>query len=159
MASNEPGRLVVSSPAFQDGEAIPAKYTCEGDNINPPLQVDHIPERAKTLALIIEDPDAPKGTFDHWLVWNIFPTAIIEENSNPGISGMNGAGKTGYHGPCPPSGSHRYYFHVYALDTLLDLPAGETKETLQTAMGPHILAKGQLMGRYQRSNKNKAILH
>jgi Raf kinase inhibitor-like YbhB/YbcL family protein len=153
MATNEASTLVVSSPAFQQGEMIPSKYTCEGSNINPPLQIDHIPEETKTLALITEDPDAPKGTFDHWLVWNIPPKAAIGENTSPGISGANGAGKTGYHGPCPPSGSHRYYFHVYALDTSLDLLAGETKEALQAAMETHILASGSLMGRYQKQNQ------
>lgn len=144
--------LIVSSSAFQHEGTIPSRYTCEGDNTNPPLQIDQIPEGTKSLAIIMEDPDAPKGTFDHWLVWNIPPQGMIKENSNPGISGTNSAEKTGYHGPCPPSGSHRYYFHIYALDAELDLQAGETKETLQTAMAPHILASGSLMGRYQKQH-------
>jgi len=152
MAKNPVGALEVSSPAFEEGGAIPARYTCEGMNINPPLQIGQIPEGTQTLVLIVEDPDTAKGVFDHWIVWNIPPGNRIEENSHPGISGTNGAGKTGYHGPCPPSGSHRYYFHVHALDAALDIQAGETKETVQTAMAPHLLASGQLMGRYARQH-------
>jgi Raf kinase inhibitor-like YbhB/YbcL family protein len=110
MPNNETRNLTVSSPAFNNEGDIPAKYTCEGEEVNPPLQIDAIPEEAISLALIVEDPDAPKGTFDHWIVWNIEPKSSITENSNPGISGSNNGGKTGYYGPCPPSGSHRYYF-------------------------------------------------
>jgi len=151
MENIKTGTLLISSPAFQHEEFIPSKYTCDGENINPSLEIDHIPEGTETLALIMEDPDAPKGTFDHWLLWNIFPKSPIMENSIPGISGTNGAGKTGYHGPCPPSGSHRYYFYVFALDAKLDLEVGADKKALQEAMKPHILAKGNLMGRYQRT--------
>ena len=147
----EPQKLKITSTAFKEGEAIPSKYTCDGEEINPPLKVDDIPANAKTLAVIVEDPDAPKGTYDHWLVWNISPTGHIKENSRPGISGHNGAGKTGYHGPCPPSGSHRYYFNVYALDSELDLPVGSDKNVLQEAMRPHIIAEGTLMGRYEKA--------
>lgn len=157
MANKATGNLIISSPAFQNEGIIPAKYTCDGEDINPPLKVDKIPEGTQTLAIIVEDPDAPKGTFDHWLVWNIPPKNSIAENRIPGISGKNGAGKTGYHGPCPPSGYHRYYFHVFALDNSLDLEAGVDKKALQQAMEPHILAKGSLMGRYQKADKtNKA---
>ena len=147
------GTLSVSSSSFQHEGNIPSKYTCDGEGINPPLQVDSLPENTQTLAIIVEDPDAPKGTFDHWVLWNISPTSVIKENSIPGISGTNGGGKTGYYGPCPPSGTHRYYFHVFALDASLDLEAGADKKALQEAMKPHILAKGSLMGRYQRSNQ------
>jgi Raf kinase inhibitor-like YbhB/YbcL family protein len=153
MAEVKTETLTVSSPAFRYEGMIPSKYTCDGESINPPLQIDQIPEETKTLAIIMEDPDAPKGTYDHWLLWNISPKNRISENSIPGISGINSSGKTGYHAPCPPSGSHRYYFHVYALDTTLDLGAGSNKEALQKAMKTHILAKGTLMGHYQRSNK------
>lgn len=142
--------LVVSSPAFTHEGMIPSKFTCDGDKINPPLNIRQIPEGTKSLAIIAEDPDAPGGTYDHWLVWNIKPTATINEQANPGTSGRNTAGKTGYHPPCPPSGSHRYYFHVYALDRNLDLLAGEGKKALEQAMQSHILAKGTLMGRYER---------
>ena len=155
MATKKPGSLIISSSAFENEGSIPAKYTCEGEEINPPLHVDNIPDDTQTLAIIVEDPDAPKGTFDHWLVWNIPPEGSIEENRIPGISGINGAGKTGYYGPCPPSGSHRYYFHVFALDKSLDVEAGIRKGALQKAMEPHILAKGSFMGRYQRSDKSR----
>lgn len=141
--------LYITSPVFQRDGNIPSRYTCDGDEINPPLEIEQIPEGTQSLAIIAEDPDAPKGTFDHWIVWNIPPGRHILENTNPGISGTNGAGKTGYHGPCPPEGTHRYYFHVYALDTALDLPAGSSKKELQTAMQAHILAEGSLMGLYE----------
>jgi hypothetical protein len=100
--------------------------------------------------LIVEDPDAPNGVFDHWLVWNIRPASNINEDSLPGISGDNSAGKSGYHPPCPPNGSHRYYFHVFALDTALDILAGSKKKLLLQEMEGHVIAKGSLMGRYQR---------
>lgn len=151
MPNKEISDLIISSPAFNNEGDIPAKYTCDGEEINPPLQIAEIPKEAITLALIVEDPDAPKGTFDHWLVWNIKPNSTIDENSIPGISGSNSAGKTGYHPPCPPSGSHRYYFNLFALDTSLDLPAHADKKALQNAMQSHIVAKGSIMGRYQRN--------
>lgn len=142
--------LSVSSPAFVHEGDIPAKYTCDGEGINPPLSVRQIPEGTRTLAIIVEDPDAPKGTYDHWLVWNIPPNENIKENTIPGISGNNSAGKTGYHPPCPPEGVHRYYFHVFALGSSLDLTGKETRQHLEEAMEPHILARGTLMGRYKR---------
>lgn len=150
MESNSTSSLKISSTAFDHEGVIPSKYTCEGEEVNPPLQIDQIPATAKTLAIIVEDPDAPNGTFDHWLVWNIPPTKLIGGDVTPGISGKNGGGKTGYYGPCPPSGFHRYYFHVYALDTELDLEGGADKASLQQAMQGHILAEGVLMGRYQK---------
>lgn len=150
MAKKEVSSLIISSTAFDHEGIIPSKYTCDGEDINPPLEVNNIPEDTKTLAIIVEDPDAPKGTFDHWIVWNIPPERLIEENRTPGMSGTNGSGKTGYYGPCPPSGYHRYYFHVFALDDSLDVEAGIDKKTLQTAMEPYILAKGSLMGRYKK---------
>src|SRR5881394_3412830 len=100
-------KLIISSPEFANGGSIPAKFTCDGDNINPPLEIGDIPHGTQTLAIVCEDPDAPKGTFDHWVVWNIPRTDNINEDSNPGISGTNSMHKTGYHGPCPPSGEHR----------------------------------------------------
>jgi len=143
--------LEITSNAFVEGASIPSKYTCEGEETNPPLKVGNMPEDTRTLAIIVEDPDAPGRTYDHWLAWNIRPDTGIQEHRIVGMSGKNSAGKTGYHGPCPPSGSHRYYFHVFALDTELDLPVGSDKSSLQKAMQPHILAKGTLMGRYERS--------
>ncbi len=146
--------LKVLSTAFSHKGHIPPLYTCEGEDINPPIEVNNIPEGTKTLALIVEDPDASRGVFDHWLVWNISPNEAIAERTNPGISGANSFGKTGYGGPCPPSGAHRYFFKVYALDAKLDLLAGADKKALQDAMEGHILAKGVLMGIYQ---KKKAV--
>lgn len=143
--------LVVTSSAFQADGSIPVKYTCDGENINPPLHIEAIPELAKALAMIVEDPDAPKGVFDHWLVWEIDPTNhTIPENTAPGISGTNSAGKTGYHSPCPPSGTHRYYFHVFALNEHLDLPAGSSRKELEDAMRPFVIARGSLMGTVER---------
>jgi Raf kinase inhibitor-like YbhB/YbcL family protein len=140
----------VRSVAFSHNGHIPPRFTCEGENINPPLEILNIPDGTKTLALIMEDPDAPHGTFDHWLVWNMSPNEAIAEQSNPGISGTNSFGKTGYGGPCPPSGSHRYYFKIYALDASLDLLAGANKEALQQAISGHIIAEATLMGHYQK---------
>jgi Raf kinase inhibitor-like YbhB/YbcL family protein len=144
--------LKIDSPVFENEELIPSRYTCEGEDINPPLTIGDIPEGTKSLALIMEDPDAPNGTFDHWLEWNIPVINTINENSNPGISGVNGFGKTGYGGPCPPSGTHRYFFRVYALDAKLDLEAGAEKKLLLEAIDEHILAMGEIMAKYQKKN-------
>lgn len=152
MATNN-GSLQVHSHAFAHNGHVPPEYTCQGKNYNPPLEISHIPAATRTLALIMEDPDAPNGTFDHWLLWNIPPNAAIAEQSNPGISGTNDFGKTGYGGPCPPSGSHRYFFRVFALDTELDLPAGSKKAALLEAMEGHILAKGELMALYKKKKE------
>lgn len=146
--------LTVYSTVFSHKGHIPSEYTCDGKDINPPLEVENIPEGTKSLALIMEDPDAPRGTFDHWLVWNISPNEAIAEQTNPGISGINDFGKTGYGGPCPPSGVHRYFFKVYALDTKLELLAGADKKTLLEAMNGHILSEGEMMGLYQRKKTN-----
>jgi Raf kinase inhibitor-like YbhB/YbcL family protein len=148
--------LEVRSTVFSHKGHIPPKYTCEGDDINPPLEISEIPEDAKTLALIVEDPDAPNGVFDHWIAWNISPNEGIAERMNPGISGTNSFGKTGYGGPCPPSGVHRYFFKVFALDTELDIPAGSDKKTLLGAMENHIIAQGEIMGLYQKKGNRQS---
>jgi Raf kinase inhibitor-like YbhB/YbcL family protein len=150
MENNTRGSLKISSTAFNHEGLIPSKYSCEGEEVNPPLQIEQIPPAAETLAIIMEDPDAPNGTFDHWLVWNIPPINLIAGDTVPGICGKNGGGKTGYYGPCPPSGIHRYYFYVYALDTELDLEGNADKRALKAAMEGHILAEGVIMGRYQK---------
>lgn len=144
------GILTVTSTAFTQGEQIPEKYTCDGDDVNPPLVITNVPDETQTIALILEDPDATHPNFTHWVVWNITPHEPIEEDSVPGISGHNSFKKTGYGGPCPPSGSHRYFFSIYALDITLSLAPGSDKEALQEAMRGHILASGELMGRYGR---------
>jgi len=145
--------LRVSSPAFKPDGNIPSRYTCEGEDINPPLDIKQIPAEAKSMVLIIEDPDAPMGTWLHWLVWNIPIVHRINENEVPGDQGLNDFGKIEYGGPCPPSGIHRYYFNVYALDDLLDLPEGSSKSEVEAAMQNHIIANGQVMGVYQRSRR------
>ena len=148
MANNN--QLILISTVFSQNGHIPPQYTCEGKNINPPLKVENIPDGTKTLALIVEDPDAPGGVFDHWIVWNISPNEAIAETNTPGISGTNSFGKTGYGGPCPPSGVHRYFFKVFALDSELNLLAGSRKKELLEAMKGHVLASAELMGLYQK---------
>ena len=144
--------LVVQSVAFANNGHIPPKYTCEGDNVNPPIEISDIPEDTKSLAIIMEDPDAA-GDFTHWLLWNISPAEEIAENTDQGTSGINDFGKTGYGGPCPPSGAHHYYFKIYALDKELTITAGENKNALLEAMNGHILATGELLGRFKKKDQ------
>jgi len=131
-------------------QPIPSTYTCEGNDINPPLDIGGIPDKAHSLVLIVDDPDAPGKTWVHWLVWNIPITHHIKENSVPGEQGWNDFKRIAWGGPCPPSGTHRYFFKVYALDTLLELSSKTTKKELEQAMGEHILAFGELVGVYKR---------
>ena len=145
-------KISVKSPTFENNKPIPAKYTCDGADVNPPLTVDDVPEETKTLVLILDDPDAPAGTFNHWLVWNIPPTTRkIEENTVPGTEGINTSRKHSYDGPCPPHGTHRYIFKVYALDTQLQLKSNANKRDVEKAMKAHVLAEGELMGLYTRT--------
>ncbi|HWR25141.1 MAG TPA: YbhB/YbcL family Raf kinase inhibitor-like protein [Methanosarcina sp.] len=139
--------IKVFSSAFESNGTIPTNYTCEGKNVNPPLEFQGIPEEAESLVLIVDDRDAPMGTFTHWLVWNIEPVAKIEEDSIPGVEGRNDFRKIGYGGPCPPSGTHRYFFRVYALDRQLELKAGAGRKDLESEMIGHIIAEGELMGK------------
>ncbi|MDX5435595.1 MAG: YbhB/YbcL family Raf kinase inhibitor-like protein [Pontibacter sp.] len=140
--------LHISSPAFDSGESIPPKYTCDGEDISPALEIGELPEGTSTLALIVEDPDAPRGNWTHWLMWDIPPTNLIEENTSPGTEGTNDFGNTSYGGPCPPIGTHRYFFRVYALDIRTNLPHGSSREAFQVAMQNHIIGSGELMGLY-----------
>jgi Raf kinase inhibitor-like YbhB/YbcL family protein len=144
--------LQITSTAFEANQSIPAKYTCEGKDINPPLDIDGIPEKAHSLVLIVDDPDAPGKTWIHWLVWNIPITHHIKENSVPGEQGLNDFKRKAWGGPCPPSGRHRYVFKVYALDTVLQLPSKSTKKELEQAMGKDILAYGELVGLYKKTS-------
>jgi Raf kinase inhibitor-like YbhB/YbcL family protein len=144
-------QLNISSTAFKADEMIPSKYTCDGININPPLDIKRVPEKAKCLSLIVDEPDAPIGTWVHWIVWNIPVTHHIKENEVHGPEGINDFQQHHYGGPCPPSGIHRYFFKVYALDVLLDLPANTKKLQLEKAMSDHILAFGELIGLYIRN--------
>jgi Raf kinase inhibitor-like YbhB/YbcL family protein len=146
---NAASSISVTTPAFRAGSDIPAKFTCNGANVSPELKINGVPGEAKSLVLIVDDPDA--HGFTHWIVWNIDPkTTDIGENSAPGggIQGTNDFGKRNYGGPCPPSGIHRYVFKIFALDTTLDLKPGARRAELDAAMKGHVMAQGELMARY-----------
>lgn len=144
--------MTITSPAFRQAGNIPSKFTCDGGGTTPPLQIADVPAEAKTLVLIVDDPDAPGGLFTHWLVWNIpsQTNAIAEGTSPKGVHGTNDFGKSGYGAPCPPSGVHRYYFRIFALDRDLALPSGAKRSQLNAAMKGHVIAQGELIGRYAR---------
>jgi len=168
--SETQGSMKITSSAFTDGGQIPQKYTADGDNVSPPLSIENVPDGAVTLALIMDDPDDPGGTFTHWLIWNIQPAMVSIPEIEPVTSipenvptteivgtldgarqGINDFGEIGYGGPSPPSGSpHHYRFTVYALDTTLELEAGATREQLEAAMESHVLGQATLTGIYQR---------
>jgi hypothetical protein len=144
-------KLKITSEAFGDGEKIPKKYTCDGADINPPLKISDVPDDAESLVLIVDDPDAPSGTWTHWVVFNIGPdTDEIKEDSVVGTEGNNDFNRTSYGGPCPPSGKHRYFFSAYALDTTLDHEEGTSRGDIEAGMKDHIIAQGELMGTYNR---------
>ena len=144
--------MKIFSPAFQHNQTIPSKFTCEGEDKNPALAISDVPADAKTLALIVDDPDAPGKTWVHWVVFNIPPTLQqISENSIPGKQGMNDFGRLNFGGPCPPSGEHRYFLKLYALDTTLNLKEGVTKKQVEAAMQGHILSQAELIGLYKKS--------
>ncbi|MDD5011748.1 MAG: YbhB/YbcL family Raf kinase inhibitor-like protein [Phycisphaerae bacterium] len=150
--------FTITSPVFEEGGIIPAKYTCDGQNISPPLQWTGAPKGTKSFALISDDPDAPIGIWVHWIIWNIpaeanqLPENIpqVEKLQDGSMQGLNSYPHCGYSGPCPPSGTHRYYFKLYALDTMLDLSAESTNKDLLKAMKNNILAQTSIMGKYQR---------
>ena len=150
--------IKITSSAFAEGGMIPSKYTCDGADVSPPLQWDAVPEGTKSIALISDDPDAPMGTWVHWILFNLpAQTRELPENVPPDETLPNGAkqgitdfGRVGYGGPCPPSGTHRYFFKIYALDTELQIDTGAGKRGLLKAMEGHILGQGQLMGKYKR---------
>ncbi|MBI2251939.1 MAG: YbhB/YbcL family Raf kinase inhibitor-like protein [Armatimonadetes bacterium] len=150
--------MEIKSSAFKNGEMIPAKYSYDGANVSPPLFWDIVPKGAKSIALICDDPDAPVGTWAHWVIFNLPPNlSELPENIPPqkilpngAKQGTNDFGEIGYGGPAPPSGIHRYYFKVYALDIMLNLKEGANKQELIKAMEGHILAKGELIGKYKK---------
>ena len=144
--------MKLTSPAFEHNQGIPSEYTCDGSDTSPELNIEGVPENTKSLVLINDDPDAPVGTWDHWIVFNIPPTTTkINKGQEPsGLGGKNSWGKTGYGGPCPPSGTHRYFFKLYALDTELDLQEGAAKNDIESAMEGHIIEKAELMGTYRK---------
>ncbi len=146
--------MKITSSAFEHNQSIPPKYTCDGDDTNPPLSISEIPEGCKSLVLIHDDPDAPGGTWVHWILWNIEPSVTeIEENSVPpgAKQGTNSWDRTGYGGPCPPSGVHRYCFKLYALDVVLDFDESTTSEDLEEALQGHTLESAELIGIYQKA--------
>ena len=148
---NPDGKVIqVSSPAFEKNGKIPSKYTCDGENINPPLIISGYPKDTKSIALIMEDPDATNGTFYHWVMWNIQPGDSIMENSALGIQGKNSSNDVGYTGPCPPDGEHRYIFRVYALKEEIGLSEGATRDELMEAIKCKSLSSGQLTGTYKK---------
>ena len=144
--------IKITSSAFQDGGNIPSKFTCDGSDTSPPLHITGVPSGVKSLVLIADDPDAPGGLFTHWLMWNIPPqtSSIPEGNATNGMQGTNDFGKSGYRGPCPPPGTHRYSFKIFALDRELDLRSGAKRNQLDAAMKGHVIAQGELVGRYAR---------
>jgi len=143
--------MTLTSPAFAQGEAIPPQFSCDGDDISPELAWAGIPEGATSLVLIVDDPDAPVGTWDHWLLFDMPPDLEgLPQGGTAGTDGNNSWNQTGYSGPCPPGATHRYFFKLYALDTTLDLPAGTPKGALESAMEGHILGQVELMGTYTR---------
>lgn len=145
--------MQITSTAFGQQQTIPVKYTCDGEGINPPLEFKDVPQSAQTLALIVDDPDAAVGTWVHWLLWNISPSINqIAENQIPGAAlvGKASSGQNNYGGPCPPSGEHRYFFKLYALDSKLSIPSYSESADLQKAMQGHIIGQAQLMGTYSR---------
>lgn len=144
-------QMEIISPVFRDGAAIPMQYSCKGQNVNPPLNIFNVPSGTQGLALIMHDPDAPSGDFLHWLIWDIPPkTESIAVNDVPvgAVQGRNGSGQNKYTGPCPPkgSGTHRYIFDFYALDTSINLPGGSTRDELESSMKGHIIDKSVLVG-------------
>lgn len=142
----------ITSSAFEHNESLPPDYTCDGKGVNPPLLWSGVPSAAQSLVLFFDDPDAPRETFDHWVVWNINPslTVIAQGETPSGLVGKNSGGGNAYYPPCPPSGEHRYIFKLYALDTLLSLPAGSRKADVERAMEGHVLDSAELIGLYAR---------
>jgi Raf kinase inhibitor-like YbhB/YbcL family protein len=145
--------FAITSSAFADGDQIPEKHSCDGDNVSPPLEWSNLPPDTTSLALIVDDPDAPSGTFVHWLAWGLDPgdSGLGEGEAAP-AEGTHGFGDRGYAGPCPPPGHgpHRYFHRLYALDEKLDLPDGASREQLEAALEGHVLATAQLIGTYER---------
>jgi Raf kinase inhibitor-like YbhB/YbcL family protein len=144
-------RFEITSAAFEAGGTIPSRYSCDGENVSPPLSFAGAPADTRSLALVVDDPDAPVGTFTHWLAWDIDPGADrLDEGQAAPREGRNGFGTTGYVGPCPPRGRHRYFFRLHALDAELDLQPGADRDQLERALDGHVLETAELMGWYER---------
>ena len=143
-------KIEITSSAFKENQFIPKTFTCDGRNVNPALDIDHIPNEAKSLAIIVDDPDAPTGCWVHWVMWNVPVTHHLKENDAPGTQGMNDSSKHIYSGPCPPKGTHHYHFKIYALDCKVEIPVSSSKNDLVKAMNGHIVGFGELVGLYRR---------
>lgn len=142
--------LTILSPEFKDGDFIPDKYTCNGEDISPPLEIKDLPDNTQSIVIIMDDPGAPVGLFTHWLVWDLDKLSQVEAGLDHAFMGKNDFGTSAYRGPCPPSGTHRYFFRVYALDSRIELTKGSSRQDLENKMKGKILAEGQLMGKYSR---------
>lgn len=156
--NTEAATFILKSPAFTNNQSLPSHFACGGAGVSPPFALSNLPENTKTVAFILEDPDAPEGTFTHWIMWN-WPASKIDipaalpaqaKLDSGAIQGAGSSGKIGYTPPCPPSGTHRYYFKAYALDVALQLPSSSTKGALLAAMKGHIVGQGMLMGKYHK---------
>lgn len=153
--------MEIRSSAFFIGGSIPIQYTCDGENLSPPLQWESPPDGTRSFALIVEDPDAPNGTFTHWVLYNLpaesreLPEGLRDQSTLPvgAMQGKNSFNQIGFGGPCPPDGTHRYFFKLFAIDQLLELPEGVTKEELLKAIEGHVLDKAEVMGRYTRQSE------
>ncbi len=143
--------MQLSSSAFKDHKPIPAKYTCKGEDCSPPLHIIGVSEKAKSLALIVDDPDAPAKIWVHWLISDLPIVSDLNESAQMGVFGLNDSGGIGYGGPCPPSGTHRYFFKLYALDCTLNLKSGYSREALEKAMHGHVIDKCELIGLFSKS--------
>lgn len=146
--------LNVDSECFRQNEMIPVRYTCDGINISPSLHIEGLPKESVSIAIIVDDPDAPNGNFCHWISWNMPVKQEIKEKDNSGLQGMNDFNRHGYNGPCPGSGTHRYNYKVYALDCTLNIPVSSDKAQLEKAMTDHVLAFGVLTGKYKKQNSS-----
>jgi hypothetical protein len=148
-------RMRITSEAFSEREMIPSRYTCDVKDLIPPLNFENVPQHAAALALVVDDPDAPNGTWDHWVVWNISPTTpgVREGHAPEGVVGHNSWGKSAWGGPCPPNGQHRYVFTLYALDAKVQLPATATKKDLERAIAGHVVEQARLTGVYDRGRR------
>ena len=146
------GSMKITSPAFNDNDFIPVKYTCEGDDINPQLDFEMVPNKAKSLVLIVEDPDAPNGLWTHWILYDIpLDLRTIKENSAPGKQGMNTSNQMSYQGPCPPGKKpHRYFFRLYALDARIEIPKEVTRKQIDPIILKHVIETAEIMGYYSR---------
>ena len=151
-ALRKPRTLTVTSPSFSNGQLIPRKHSCHGEDSSPELRIAGVPSGTVALALVMDDPDAPRGTWTHWTAWDLPPgaTTLPEGKPAPGVEGITSADEVGYHGPCPPSGTHRYFFRVFALDDKLGLPRGAPVEEVWAALGKRTLAWGELLGTFAK---------